>query len=51
VASDGYLLLAGILTTQYPGIKARYEALGYRELRQRTIDEWTSGIYRRNGQA
>ncbi len=46
VAPGGHLILAGILTSQYPGIKARYEALGCRELRTRTIDEWTSGVYR-----
>ena len=47
VAPAGHLLLAGILTEQYAGIKARYEALGFREQRTRTINEWTSGIYRR----
>jgi ribosomal protein L11 methyltransferase len=46
VVPGGYLILAGILTPQYPGVKARYEALGCRELRTRTIDEWTSGVYR-----
>jgi ribosomal protein L11 methyltransferase len=46
VAPGGHLLLAGILTEQYPGIRARYEALGFAELRTRTINEWTSGIYR-----
>jgi ribosomal protein L11 methyltransferase len=47
VAPDGHLLLAGILTEQYPKLKARYEALGFEELRSRTINEWTSGVYRR----
>jgi ribosomal protein L11 methyltransferase len=51
VAPDGHLLLAGILTEQYPGLKARYEALGFRELRNRTIDEWTSGVYRHSPQS
>ncbi len=47
VAPGGHLILSGILTGQYPAIKTRYEALGFRELRTRTIDEWTSGLYRR----
>lgn len=47
VAPGGHLILSGILTAQYPAIKTRYEALGFRELRTRTIDEWTSGLYHR----
>lgn len=48
VAPGGHLILSGILTGQYPAIKGRYATLGFRELRTRTIDEWTSGLYRRD---
>jgi ribosomal protein L11 methyltransferase len=51
VEPGGHLLLAGILTEQYPGLKARYEALGFQELRSRTIDEWTSGVYHHSPQS
>jgi len=39
----GYLLLAGTLTEQYEAVRNIYTCLGFRELRTRTIDEWTSG--------
>ncbi|NLE54101.1 MAG: 50S ribosomal protein L11 methyltransferase [Lentisphaerae bacterium] len=42
---DGYLILSGILTEQYPEVLQRYQALGARELKRTTIDEWTSGCF------
>ena len=47
VDPGGRLILAGILAEQYPAIRARYEALGFREEATRTLAEWTSGLYRR----
>ncbi|MDT8390630.1 MAG: 50S ribosomal protein L11 methyltransferase [Lentisphaeria bacterium] len=43
--APGNLVLSGILTEQYPDIKARFEALGCVEQETRTIDEWTSGRF------
>ena len=40
-----FLLLAGMLSEQYAQVKARYEALGLREVETRTIDEWTSACF------
>ena len=42
-----YLLLAGILTEQYAKVKETYEALGFRQCRQATLGEWTSGLFQR----
>jgi ribosomal protein L11 methyltransferase len=42
---DAFLILSGILTEQYPEVLARYQALGARELKRITIDEWTSGCF------
>ncbi|EDM26247.1 ribosomal protein L11 methyltransferase [Lentisphaera araneosa HTCC2155] len=40
------LILAGILTEQYPEIKTHFELLGLKELRSAQIDEWTSGVFK-----
>ena len=40
------LILAGILTEQYPEIKSHFESLGLTELRSAQIDEWTSGVFK-----
>ena len=41
------LILSGILTTLYPEVKATYEAKGFREISNKTIGEWTTGLYSR----
>lgn len=43
LADGGQLLLAGILTEQYPGVRAAYVALGLEECEVITDGEWTSG--------
>lgn len=43
-----YLVLSGILTDQYNAVRDCFLAQGFEEVRQRTIDEWTSGLFRRN---
>ena len=40
-----YLVLAGILREQYPGLRDAVLALGCRETASRTIAEWTSGCF------
>lgn len=47
LSQPSYLLLAGILTEQYPHVKTTYEALGFRECRQATLGEWTSGLFKK----
>lgn len=42
---DGFLILSGILTPQYPAVKTRCEQLGCREIETRTIEEWTTGWF------
>jgi ribosomal protein L11 methyltransferase len=42
-----YLLLSGILTEQYDDVRSAYTRQGFVEVRTRTIDEWTSGCFRR----
>jgi ribosomal protein L11 methyltransferase len=42
----GHLLLAGILTSQYPEVRAAYTALGFTEIGSATEAEWTSGCFR-----
>ena len=41
------LILAGILTEQYPEIKTTFEAAGLVEVESAQIDEWTSGVFKR----
>lgn len=43
----GWLLVAGVLTPQYPDVLAAYTALGFAEVRQLTVGEWTSACLRR----
>jgi ribosomal protein L11 methyltransferase len=45
VPQTGILILAGILTEQYASICERYEALGFKEIKQITEAEWTSGYF------
>ena len=50
-ADTAYLILSGILTSQFADIKQRFEALGVRESERRTIDEWTTGCFERKPDA
>ncbi len=43
VENGGHLLLAGILTTQYPDVLHAYHALGFHEEEHVNDGEWTSG--------
>ena len=43
---DSRLILAGILTEQYPEIKSTFEAAGLEEVNSAQIDEWTSGVFK-----
>lgn len=51
VASAGHLLLAGILTSQYPGVRAAYQAIGFQECEIATDGEWTCGRFRNPARA
>lgn len=44
-SGPAYLVLSGILTDQYPDVRAGMSELGGREVERRTIDEWTSGCF------
>ena len=46
-APGSALLVAGILTTQYPAVLAAFAPHGLREHRRTSLDEWTSGWLRR----
>lgn len=43
VASDGQLILSGILAHQYAAVREAYQALGFRERQTMTLEGWTSG--------
>lgn len=43
------LILSGILTTLYPEVKQMYEAKGFREISNKTIGEWTTGLFEVKG--
>ena len=43
--NESRLILSGILTTQYDDVRCCFEARNLREVRTRTIDEWTSGCF------
>lgn len=45
----GWLLVAGVLTPQYPAVLAAFAAHGLHELRHLTVGEWTSGCLHRPG--
>ncbi len=46
LAPSGWLILAGILNTQFSGVAAAYRKLGGRCTARRTEGEWTSGVFR-----
>jgi ribosomal protein L11 methyltransferase len=43
----GALVLAGILTAQFPAVQSAYEALGFKLCRARRQQEWQSGLFYR----
>jgi ribosomal protein L11 methyltransferase len=48
LADDGspaYLILSGILESQYAEVKTKFEALGLAETRTQKIDEWQTGCF------
>jgi ribosomal protein L11 methyltransferase len=45
VAPGGQLVLAGILRTEFPGVRRAFEAAGLRLLRSRAEKEWESGSF------
>ena len=42
-----FLVLSGILSTEYRALADEYIALGFEELRSGTLKEWTSGLFRK----
>lgn len=46
VKPDSILILAGILTTEYPTVRKAFEELGCVELSNSTEREWTGGVFR-----
>lgn len=46
VKPGGHLVLAGILSTEYPSIRVLCRQLGFREMARATGNEWTSGLFR-----
>lgn len=46
LAPGGWLILAGILNTQFSSVAAAYRKLGGRCTARRTEGEWTSGVFR-----
>lgn len=46
VSETGWLVLAGILTTEFKDVQAAYERLGFRLVASKTEREWRSGVFR-----
>ena len=46
-ASRGKLIISGILDELYPEVLAAYVKRGFRELKRKTIGEWTTGLLER----
>ncbi|MGN0866937.1 MAG: 50S ribosomal protein L11 methyltransferase [Oligosphaeraceae bacterium] len=47
VRPGGFLVLSGILSSQYPHLREAFLPLGLEEMENRTLLEWTSGLFRR----
>lgn len=47
VADGGHLLLAGILTSQFPDVRAAYRAIGFNECEVVSEGEWTCGRFQK----
>ncbi len=48
--SDGYLVLAGILSTDYSKVCKSFKGIGYKEIFSSSEDEWTGGLFRKDFQ-
>ncbi len=46
IAPGGWLVLSGILDSQYAAVRERFEHEGFAEVRTVLIDEWRSGCFR-----
>ena len=44
---DGYLILAGILKTDYRELRKSFREIGFREILNSSENEWTGGFFRR----
>ena len=49
LAKSGTLILAGILTTQFPMVVKSYKQIGFKLLKKKHEGEWTSGAFRIDG--
>ncbi|OGV54872.1 MAG: ribosomal protein L11 methyltransferase [Lentisphaerae bacterium GWF2_50_93] len=45
---DGYLVLAGILSTDYSKVRKAFKSIGFKEIHKSSENEWTGGMFRRN---
>ncbi len=45
---DGILIIAGILKSEFPKVRQRYEQAGLKLIASRTEKEWRSGTFRRS---
>jgi len=45
--TGGYLVLAGILSTDYCGLRKAFKEVGYKEIKKSSEDEWTGGLFRK----
>ena len=44
---DGYLILAGILKTDYRELRKSFKEIGFQEILNSSENEWTGGLFRR----
>jgi ribosomal protein L11 methyltransferase len=44
---DGYLILAGILKTDYRELRSSFKEIGFQEILSSSENEWTGGLFRR----
>ncbi len=44
---DGYLILAGILKTDYRELRRAFKEIGFQEILSSSENEWTGGLFRR----
>ena len=49
VKPSGVIAIAGTLADEYPGIKSKVEALGFREIDRKEDGEWSSGTLAKEG--
>lgn len=47
VRDGGFLVLAGILDREYPDVRNAFTAIGFEEVENETLREWTSGLFRK----